>query len=431
MPSCADESDASDARPAVQGALTRLDGVLLGLLCAAAAIVRNPAVAGWDSLVFDEEYYVKDALRYLGRLPGGEVSWVHPPLGKWLTAAGIVVGGDNPLGWRTAAYVAGVLTVALTFLIGRHLHSRTVGALAGLFVVFDGLLVVHSRTGMLDGLLPPLVLGAVLVALPALAPHGEASSRPAERSWSRLASAGALLGAGVAVKWSVAPVLVAFLAVVVVRMPLRTPKAWANLGVSLVLLPAAVYLATFVRFWSSDGTSPAAFIRLHRGMVDYHDGLEDTHAYGSDASSWLWLRRPVSYAYEAEGDQVREILAVGNPVLWWAFLVVLPVLVVAWYRRRTSLTAVVLLAVLALYLPWLAAPRQGFLFYLTPLVPFMAIGVAWAAVEVWRSDRVWRWFAPLVPLAVVGAGLLYLPLWIGSTVSRGRWDSLMLFDSWI
>lgn len=417
----------------MRGALTRVDAVLAGLLCAVAAILRNPAVAAVDALVFDEEYYVKDALRYLGRLDGGEVSWVHPPLGKWLTAAGIVLAGDNPLGWRTAAYAAGVVTVALTYLVGRHLLGRVAGALAGLFVVFDGLLVVQSRTAMLDGLLPPLLLGAVLVVLPIFLPQQQPRGPDPREAWewSRLATAAALLGAGVAVKWSAAPALAVLAVLAAWHLPARNLRAWVSLVAAVCVLPAAVYVASFARFWTSDDSSPLGFLRLHRRMIGYHEGLDEVHAYGSRPASWPLLRRPVSYWYEADGDQVREILALGNPALWWIFLLVLPVVAVAWYRHRQPATALVLLAVLALYVPWFLASRQGFLFYLTPLVPFLALGVAWAVTRLWASSRLWRWLAPVVPAAIVVVGVLYLPLWIGSTISRERWDHLLLFDSWI
>ena len=73
--------------------------------------------------VFDEVYYSKDACQYTGQysLKGcgynkdddywvktvasdrGEISWVHPQLGKWAIAAGILGEGNKPFGWRVAS----------------------------------------------------------------------------------------------------------------------------------------------------------------------------------------------------------------------------------------------------------------------------------------------------------------------------------------
>ena len=413
---------------------TRRDAVVLLGLCVGAALLRWPRFATWPGLVFDEVYYVNDALRYLARLDGGEVSWVHPPLGKWLIAGGVALGGDDPLGWRLAVFAAGVVTVALTFLVGRRLMGMWAGAVAGLFVAFDGLSVVHARTGMLDGLVAPFLLGAALVVLPVVLPpedgdDDEPVARPAVH-W-RLGVAGALLGAAVAVKWSAAPALVAVVVVVLVRLAPRRPAELARIGLALAVVPVAVYLASYARFWSSDGLDLAGFVRMHRNMLEYHQNLTVEHPYGSEASSWIFLRRPVSYAFTEEGGDVREVLALGNPALWWGFVAAAPWMAWRWWRDRDPTLELVVAAVVVLYAPWLVTFRQGFLFYLTPLVPFLALGLTWALRELWISGRAWRWVAPVVPPLVVAAGLLYLPLWIGSEISREHWDRLILFDSWI
>lgn len=45
-----------------------------------------------------------------------EMNVEHPPLGKWLMAAGEAAFGHNAVGWRLSALVAGVLAVAVTYL---------------------------------------------------------------------------------------------------------------------------------------------------------------------------------------------------------------------------------------------------------------------------------------------------------------------------
>ncbi|MGH7426620.1 MAG: hypothetical protein ACREJP_10710, partial [Candidatus Methylomirabilales bacterium] len=65
-------------------------------------------------MIFDETYYAKDACLYAGlgqqvcKSPGpAEQSFVHPPLGKWLIAAGIKIFGYTPFGWRASAAIFG------------------------------------------------------------------------------------------------------------------------------------------------------------------------------------------------------------------------------------------------------------------------------------------------------------------------------------
>ncbi|WP_433331925.1 dolichyl-phosphate-mannose--protein mannosyltransferase [Spirillospora sp. CA-294931] len=131
-----------------------------------------------NALVWDETYYAKDGwsllhygvehnwnanrdgnpanARFLagspetGLAPGGE--WAaHPPAGKWFIALGIAVFGSDPFGYRSAAVLAGVLSVLILARVGRRLTGSTaLGCAAGLLMALDGTWLVSSRTAMLD-----------------------------------------------------------------------------------------------------------------------------------------------------------------------------------------------------------------------------------------------------------------------------------------
>ena len=77
---------------------------------------------------------------------------VHPPLGKWMIAAGMAIFGDNnPFGWRVSAAVVGTLSVALIAYSGWLLfRSMTVATIAALLAAVDGLMLVESRLALLD-----------------------------------------------------------------------------------------------------------------------------------------------------------------------------------------------------------------------------------------------------------------------------------------
>ncbi|HEX2028856.1 MAG TPA: phospholipid carrier-dependent glycosyltransferase [Nitriliruptorales bacterium] len=134
------------------------------LLVVVAAVVRVVLLSHPETIVFDETYYVNDARAYLDQ--GVEEGFgVHPPVGKWLIAAGIAIAGDESFGWRISGVVAGVAVALLTYLMGaRLLRWRGAAALAGLLATVDGLLFVQSRTSMLDIFLAAFVaLGAWLL----------------------------------------------------------------------------------------------------------------------------------------------------------------------------------------------------------------------------------------------------------------------------
>lgn len=87
-------------------------------VCAIAAIIfilhlltiSKPAAMMWD-----ETYYVPEANSFLHG--AGLTVPEHPPLGKWLIAAGISIFGNNPFGWRIFAVIFGTASIIIFYLI--------------------------------------------------------------------------------------------------------------------------------------------------------------------------------------------------------------------------------------------------------------------------------------------------------------------------
>lgn len=411
--------DLTARRPRRRGA----DLLLLGavtLLGAAPRLFRlghRPEGFAWD-----EAHYVPAARAYLDGDFG--VNLEHPPLGKWLIAAGIEVLGDEPWGWRAAAVLAGVVTIPLTWLLAhRLLGSRWWATAAAGLAALDGLLIVQSRTAILDSFLPPLVVGATLCVLV----HRDRAGR-GELSVPLLV-AGVLLGAAVAVKWEAAPVLLGVLLIWLVP-PGRDRSVVRTAAIAFGLVPAAVYLAAHAAHLWQSGGDLLAWFRSQVDAVNYHRRYRLLHDRSSPAWSWLLLRTPPSYISAVGGGREAHLVALGNPALWWGFVVALPHLVAVWWRRRDLAVEVVLFAVLTLYLPWLVILRPGFTYYLTPLVPFMAIGLTYSYRALWHRGG---WFRAL---PVLGLGLAvvvfiaYVPLWTFSTIPEERFDLLTPFPDW-
>ena len=390
----------------------------------------------------------------------------HPPLGKWLIGAGIAAFGYEPFGWRIAASLAGTITVPLVYLLGwRLLRSIasgiavTVGAAAaaGLLAV-DFLHLVHSRVGMLDAFIALFVVGAVLAIV---------LDRDRERSddqpwWSRLALgrpwrlvAGVFLGAAVATKWSGAYVAPAVIGLVVAwemsaQRKIDPEGGWGGWVagafrrealpsiVLLGLVPLVVYVASYT------GRMPGELIAApwdpasvwngiwqhQRAMLDFHTELAGDHPYQSPPWSWPFLKRPVAYWFSDEGGAYREILAMGNPLVWWPGLVALVGLAVTWWRSGWAWARpepVILAAAASTYLPWLVLSggrSQTFIWYLLPTIPFLCLALGTFAA--WAWERVaGRVAVAVYTLLVVGsfAGLPALAggasPWIPTAGERG------------
>jgi dolichyl-phosphate-mannose--protein O-mannosyl transferase len=123
-----------------------------------AAVPRFYHLSDPHGRVFDEVYYTKDGCLYAGYpykqcdlAAADEQSWVHPPLGKWMIAAGIRMFGNTQFGWRVSAAFVGTLTCVLIAMLAWVLWRSALWAfVAGLLAATESLLVVQSRTALLD-----------------------------------------------------------------------------------------------------------------------------------------------------------------------------------------------------------------------------------------------------------------------------------------
>src|SRR5215470_8138781 len=136
------------------------------------AYLRFVRLGSPRAVIFDETYYVPDALGILrfgvehnyvsnrnGLLVrgdphvftnGGEFV-VHPPFGKVLIVVGEWLFGLSPFGWRFAVAVVGSLSILLLARIARRMtRSTLLGCAAGMLLALDGLEFVMSRTALLD-----------------------------------------------------------------------------------------------------------------------------------------------------------------------------------------------------------------------------------------------------------------------------------------
>jgi dolichyl-phosphate-mannose--protein O-mannosyl transferase len=425
-------------------AWTRLDWAALAAVTLGAAAVRLAGLARPVGLVFDEIFYAQNACRYvIGTSECGIselASRAHPPLGNWLIGAGVKLFGYDEFGWRIMPAVAGTVGVALLYVLVRRLlrEAPAAAATAGAFVAAgllagDFLHLVLSRIGMLDALLTTLVISAVLFAVldrdrprPARWERrspGLLSALALHRPW-RLAT-GVAIGAAVAVKWSGAYVALGIIPLVVAwEIAARreagglgaaefgaAPRRWGEAAAlaireeglrSVVLLgvvPVLVYLAAYIGRMPGEligppwqeGTVWRGIWDHQQAMLTFHTELAGSHPYESPPWSWLLLKRPVALFFAEEGGAYREILAMGSPLAWLAAMAAIGWAAVRlagarWRLERPEL--VLVLAALAIYLPWLALSgdrSQTFIWYALPALPFLYGALGLAVATAWRS----------------------------------------------
>jgi dolichyl-phosphate-mannose-protein mannosyltransferase len=434
----------------------------VGAVTLLAGALRLYGLGRPGEMYFDEVYYASDGCLYAGhpyRQCGleedGERSWVHPPLGKQLIGYGIDAAGNDPFGWRIGSAVAGTAIVALVgwmaFLL---LGSAMWAAAAAVLAASEFLLFVQSRIAMLDVYLALfVVLGFALLVADRVSQDRRETVR---RAWRPLRlGAGAALGAATAVKWS--GLLALLGAVVLAAAWERSRRARAGvdrpflrglaeegfgLYLAFIVVPLVVYLGAWLPWLADRGFDLFELGRHHVDMAEYHFELdtveangEPTHPYLSRAWTWFLLLRPVAYHWQGDPSCCTEILGIGSPFLFWGSLLSVPYLLVAWWRRRSWQAGAIAVPILFQFLPWLVVARPLFLFYMTPVAPFMALAAAYGLRDLSRigaPDR--RIFVPTVAaLLIVAVGLFvfFWPILTAQHISRDAWELRIWFGSWV
>jgi dolichyl-phosphate-mannose-protein mannosyltransferase len=439
---------------------TRADVLAVAAIATMGAVVRFARLGNPPDIVFDETYYAKDACWYaetsasLCGIGGDQTAGVHPPLGKWLIATGIKLFGFDSFGWRAAAALAGVLTIIVLYVLARRLFLSTVAAslTAGLLAL-DFLHFVQSRIAMLDVFVPLFGLLAVLFLVIDRDQNLSGRAPPGARPWR--VAAGAAAGAATAAKWSGAFFVLLVIGLAIVwkiaarranganQPPLRAVKReWGPIVLSLVVVPLLVYGLTFVGQvhgnafgapWS-EGTWTRAWWDQQVSMADFHVGLEATHLYQSPSWSWVVVRRPVSYFYETNASDERgEILALGNPIVWWASIPALAFVAYRWWRRRDyrGPEGVILAGFLVTYGPWLVQQTDRsavFLFYLLPSVPFMCLAIGYAARALGSTWEA-RAAAAIAGGVVVASFGFFYPVMANVPLPEEQWNQRIWYQS--
>jgi dolichyl-phosphate-mannose--protein O-mannosyl transferase len=421
---------------------------------------------------------------------------VQPPVGKLLIAVGEWLYGLNSVGWRIAPAFIGSLAILIMCRVTRRLtRSTLLGCLAGLLLSLDGLEFVLSRTGILDIFLMFFVLAAfgclvvdrdvsraALASAIVLRPGDEAGPPLGIRKW-RIA-AGVLIGLACASKQYAFWYLIAFVGLCIawdlgarrtaglrdyVRGALVRDGKW--LPLTLGVIPLVSYTATWTgwlltstgydrNYAQQNGMSTpviSAFYSLfeyHKEMFQFGIGLSSKHPYMSQPWGWLVISRPVAFFYQcytgatnyhpcpsgySGPEWSQEVLAMGNPAIWWAAIPAMLFCLGWWLTRRDWRAGVAVLGVAAGWVTWLPfVSRTKFYYYALEFEPFMIICIVLclgliigpATGSVVRR-AVGSVLAGLYVLAVLVLFWYFYPVLAGKIIPYSSWLSHMWYHGWI
>ena len=428
-----------------------LDTVILVALLVAAAFLRFYKIGHPNEIVFDEVHFVGQARHYLH---GEDFLDPHPPLAKLLIALSIALFGDHSWAWRLPNAALGTALVGITYLLARRMfNSRLVGALAGLFVLCDGMYIVDSRIAVLDivyvtfGALSYLFLFRFIQQ-----PDGP------RRRWTMLWMAIALglcLSAKLYVPAITFLVVVGFMVWVLIRermpqpvsapAPVQAPAARRNrrnqpkakgggappaapknnrawdpllerrIGGAVALVggvSAIVYLAVFLPHFLLGWWGGIADLFAYYGKVVWYEQsvATATHPYAAPWWSWPLMLRPIAYwqDFPPNGNIVATIWGGGNPASWWGALTAIIIVAFQAIERRSLPRAFLVICYIGYLGMWIPIGRTLFLYHYMPAEYVGYIALAAVLAECWEGKALLAeksaLLMTLIPAVILGFG---------------------------
>lgn len=357
---------------------------LLGISLAG-AVLRLQGLAA-QPLLPDEMQVAVSAGNYMDHGHFGPTMWYHPNLRNIVIYAVGKLSGYGPYALRGMSLLAGILGVFIAGALLRVLTGNRPAALAAAcFLAIDPVHITFSRQAIQETWTIFFILLGVLLAV---------LYRDRNRPWMMIA-AGIVFGLGMASKFhAVFPLMVILFSGIAGAWRARSVPRGVFLFSCLVLLPAAVYLLTYLP-WFGRGYDMGEWLRMQAVLFN----KMTTHAGNPmdqviDTRAWQWFLRPMGYAgfVHAQGRPFVTI-AFSNPVVW---LLVLPATVYvmreiirsryAGYEREGLILLLVLFIVS--YTPLALSPRPIWLLSSLAVLPFGMMIVAVAIME-WSRANAW------------------------------------------
>ena len=192
----------------------------------------------------------------------------------------------------------------------------------------------------------------------------------------------------------------------------------------------------------------------HQDVYTFHSHFlnDSTHIYASKPSTWLVMGRPVGVDAQTDiqpGSQgceaptgstcIRQILLLGNPVIWWGGCLAMIASVLMWVGARDWRHGVAVVGLAATWLPWfLYDDRPIFVFYAITSLPFVVLSIVLAmGMLLGRSEAP----SPRRTFGVVVAGSYtvlaliafawFWPVWTDVLLTKAEWDARIWFQRWI
>lgn len=411
-----------------------------------------------NSSYFDEIYHARTGYEFVHGLPVYE--WTHPPLGKVIIAAGIQLFGMTPFGWRIAGTVFGIFMIPVIYLFAKRIMKQPwLAAVTCILLTFDFMHFAQTRIATID------VYATFFIMLMYYYMYKYYTTSFYDTKFSKtlipLGLSGLFMGLGIASKWTgaYAGIGLAVLFFITLfkryreyRYALLHPEKETNgiyhadiirnfkaytlkticcCLIFFIVIPAAIYLISYIPYMHGEGTGIAGMLKNQNQMFTYHAKtvLDATHPYSSRWYEWPVMLRPIWYYSGTVSGSIKEgISSFGNPAVWWVGIGAFIYMVYLTIAKRDKTALFLVIAYLAQLVSWIPVTRITFIYHYFPCVPFITLMIGYSILTLYRR------YPKTKKLAFVYAGLVILlfamfyPVLSGMPVST---DYVQTFLKWL
>lgn len=410
---------------------------------------------------FDEIYHARTGYEFSEGLNTYE--WTHPPLGKVFIMLGILIFGMVPFGWRIAGTIFGIMMLPCIYIFAKKLFSKTwIATVTMLFFAFDFMHFAQTRIATIDVFVTLFII--LMYYFMYLYINRSYYDRKFIKVMCPLILSGIAMGFGIASKWTgcyaACGLAVIFFAdlwkrykeyryavsipegktngikhqTVIKEFPKRTKQTILICCLFFVVVPAIIYVLSYIPFVSSSGNNLIErVIENQKNMYNYHSDLVSEHPFSSRWYQWPIMTRPIWYYSYKVTDTISEgISSFGNPLIWWAGIPAFFYMVYLSIRKNDRKAGFLIIAYLAEYLPWVLVSRTTYIYHYFPSVPFVILMLAYSFKKFAGNNKKRRYAVFAYTALVILAFVMFYPALSGYPVDRNyviTW--LRWFDSWV
>jgi len=427
-----------------------------------------------SQVVFDEVHTGKMASAYL---TGNYIFDIHPPLGKLLISLSTYIFGFQPgldfevIGgqYTDASYIAlrlipnlfGALLPLCIFFFVRSLNGSKIAAFfAGITIVFENAILVHSHFILLDSML--LFFGFFGLTL-------FFWYRNYSNKLLLLFAAGIFLACSASVKWTGLSFLglawfVSCWDIVKKFISGASPiKDIMFRGVMLVLLPFCVYMSIFAVHFSLlnksgpgdafmspgflktlEGSSVESdesikpinysrkFIELNKTMYSANAHLTATHPNSSNFYTWPVMARAIYYWFEEKSpDDISRIYLLGNPFIWWVAFLSMIFGIVFWRASPPETKVFLYTGWLFNFIPFINIKRVMFLYHYFPALIISIVIMSFLLFDSFDRIKRYRTIVAVVLISIFILGFIFFsPLTYGFSLNSEQYNLRLWLKGW-